>query len=122
MDWSQLNKRRQELGMSLAALARLSRVSPPSVQRILSGKAPNASFANVLAIARVLGVRFEMQMDPSAELCRQRAMEKARKLVGMVQATSALEGQAVGAGVLKTMVAKTASELLAAGRQSLWGD
>jgi transcriptional regulator with XRE-family HTH domain len=122
MQWQALNQRRLKLGMSMAALARRSKVSLPTVQRILSGKAPHASIANMLAIASALGVRFEMHMKPVLEVRRQQAMQKARKLVGMVQATSALEGQAVGATVVNKMVAKTATELLAAGKRSLWGE
>jgi transcriptional regulator with XRE-family HTH domain len=122
MRWQTLNKRRLGLGMSIAALACRSKVSLPTVQRILSGKAPLASIANLLAIASALGVRFEIQMKPALEVRRQQAMEKARKLVGMVQPTSALEGQAVVEDVVKKMVARTARELLAAGKRSLWSE
>jgi len=122
MEWEELNKRRLELGMSMSDLARLSKVSLPTVQRILNGKAPHASIANVLAIAAILGVRFALQMNPAATICRERALEKARKLVGMVQATSALEGHSLGARSLDKMVAKTVCELLDAGKRSLWSE
>jgi hypothetical protein len=41
------------------------------VQRILSGNAPDASVANVLAIATALGIRFEMGAagSPTRFLC-----------------------------------------------------
>jgi transcriptional regulator with XRE-family HTH domain len=122
MLFEQLNDRRKELRMSMAALARLSRVSLPTVQRLLSGKAPHASFAKVQAIAEVLGLRFVIAADPIRKLRRRRAEEKARRLVGMVQATSALEGQAVNSAAVEEMVQRTARELLDANCQTLWSE
>jgi transcriptional regulator with XRE-family HTH domain len=122
MHWQTLNTRRKNLGMSMAALARRSKVSLPTVQRILSGKAPHASIANLLSIASALGVQIQMQMKPVRQVRREQAMEKARKLVGMVQATSALEGQAVATEAANKMIAKTAKELLAASERTLWGE
>ena len=47
----ELETRRRELGMSLAMLARRSRVSLPTVNRIMSGRHPRPTFAHVAAIA-----------------------------------------------------------------------
>ena len=51
-----LNQRRIEFGMSYADLAKRSRVSLATVVRILSGRHKQASFANIEAIARELGL------------------------------------------------------------------
>jgi hypothetical protein len=50
----------------------------------------------------------------------QQAWKKARKLVGMVQGTSALEGQAVSEAAYQAMVERTYHELLAGSNHRLW--
>src|SRR5260370_20698616 len=120
-DLRKLDTWRQQLGMSCAALAKRSGVSLPTVQRILSGKHPEASFANVLAIAKALNMSVEIRPNGSiAELRRRQAQLKAERLVSMVQATSGLEAQPVSTEVICEMTAQTTSELLAGSRRELW--
>jgi transcriptional regulator with XRE-family HTH domain len=118
-----LDKRRRALGLSCGQLAKRSGVSLPTVQRILSGRNMHASLANVVAIAEALGlgVEFESRADPQA-MRREQADRKAKQLVGLVQGTSGLEGQAVGRPVIEAMVERTAHELLAGPRRKLWSD
>jgi len=116
-----LDVKRRRLRMSYAVLAKKSGVSMPTVVRILSGRNPQASFASVLAIANVLGidVKFE-QKTPVEELRENQARRKARRLVGMVQGTSALESQALDEDEINEMTRRTVHELLAGSPRRLW--
>jgi transcriptional regulator with XRE-family HTH domain len=117
-----LEARRQALGMSRSVLARRSRVSLPTVNRILSGEHENAAFAHVAAIAEALGLEVaSVAKNGSEELRNRQARSKARQLVALVQGTSALEGQAVDQHELESMVARTAERLLRSKRK-LWAE
>jgi transcriptional regulator with XRE-family HTH domain len=118
-----LDKRRRELGLSYERLSKRCGVSVPTVQRVLSGRHTEASFANVAAIAEGLGLglRFESRVDPG-RLRREQAERKARRLVALVQGTSGLEGQAVDPEAVEAMVEQTTHELLAGPKRKLWGD
>jgi transcriptional regulator with XRE-family HTH domain len=125
-----LDLRRRELGISYSALADLSGVSQPALQRLLTGKVEAPALTSVAAVARVLGmgaIRFlddgSIKFDPamSAQALRERqARKKAAWLVGMVQGTSALEGQAVSDAEYQAMVESTYHELLAGSDHRLW--
>jgi transcriptional regulator with XRE-family HTH domain len=125
-----LDLRRRELGISYSALADLSGVSQPALQRLLTGKVEAPALTSVAAVARVLGmgtIRIlddgSIKFDPavSAQALRERqARKKAAWLVGMVQGTSALEGQAVSNAEYQAMVESTYHELLAGSNHRLW--
>ncbi len=113
--------RRESLRMSVSELADRSGVSHATVQRVLSGTETTSRFDNVAAIARALGMDlFASEKCSHHEFREQQAREKARKLVGMVQATSGLESQAVGQPSLQSMVQQTTHELLAGSSRKLW--
>ena len=57
----------------------------------------------------------------SEELRRNQATRKAKRLVGLVQGTSGLEGQSVDQHDLELMVARTAEKLLRSKRK-LWAE
>lgn len=116
----QLERRRREIGMSQAALAKRSGVSLPTVQRILSGHHSTAHFASVLAISNALGIEIEVKSD--REFTKEVATEKARRLVGAVQATSGLEGQAVEPHKLSEMIDSAVHSLMAGSRRKLWAE
>ena len=118
-----LDDRRRELGLSYELLSKRSGVSRPTVQRILSGHHAAASFANIVAIARSLGlgIRFDSTVD-AHDLEREQAERKAKKLVALVQGTSGLEGQAVDQKALQSMVEQTTHELLAGSKRKLWSE
>ncbi len=125
-----LDLRRRELGISYSALADLSGVSQPALQRLLTGKVEAPALTSVAAVARVLGmgaIRIlddgSIKFDPavSAQALRERqARKKAAWLVGMVQGTSALEGQAVSNADYQAMVESTYHELLSGSNHRLW--
>jgi transcriptional regulator with XRE-family HTH domain len=109
--------------MSYAVVAKRSRVSMPTVVRTLRGRNLQVSLGNLVAIAKSLGMRF--RLDPEIrvdDLLEHQAQEKARRLVGMVQATSGLESQAVDDEAMSRMTRQTAHELLAGSPRRLWAD
>lgn len=106
--------------MSRTALAKRSHVSLPTVNRILSGQNSGASFANVLAIAGALDMEVTAVAHTGSDEFRQKqAMDKARRLVRLVQGTSALEGQGLDQDELEEMVKRTSRELVLTKRK-LW--
>jgi transcriptional regulator with XRE-family HTH domain len=116
-----LERRRRELGMTYATVAARSGVSLPTVQRILSGQHPSATFVNVNAIARALDLDIALEpRTPADEFREQQAAKRARQLVGLVQATSALEGQALDPCAVERMVRQTVHDLLAGSPRKLW--
>jgi len=116
-----LDQRRRDVGLSYERLAKRCGVSRPTVQRILSGRHPSASFTNIVAIAESLGlaIRLFSKVDPR-KLKRDQAQRKAKKLVSLVQGTSGLEGQAVDRRSVESMVEQTTHELLAGSKRKLW--
>jgi transcriptional regulator with XRE-family HTH domain len=118
-----LDQRRRDLGLTYDLLSKRCGVSRPTVQRILSGRQAAASFSNILAIAKSLGLslRFVSELAPHM-LKREQAERKAKKLVALVQGTSGLDGQAVDRATVESMVEKTAHELLAGSKRRLWSE
>ncbi len=115
-----LTRRRTELGMSFAVISNRSGVSQPTAKRILGGHIGQVSFANVVAVAEALGIRFgSPDLDASA-LLHQQARTKAEYIARLVQGNSALEGQAVDSAAYKNLVELTYHELLAGSRRRLW--
>lgn len=118
----ELEKRRRELRMPLALLAKRSGVSLPTVNRILSGRHKGASFQNVLAIAAALDIEITaVRHGTSSEIRERQATSKARHLVRLVQGTSALEGQGLDQAELDEMIGQTSKELILTKRK-LWAE
>ena len=118
---SHLDERRQELGISYAALAEECGVSLPTVQRILSGKHTKPTLANVVAIAEALGVQLQFEPTMSANaMWEAQAKKKAESIVNMVQATSGLEAQGLDKETIARMISQTIHELMAGSRRKLW--
>jgi transcriptional regulator with XRE-family HTH domain len=120
MQINELEARRRELRMSRPALARLSRVSLPTVNRILSGRYESARFSAIRAIAEVLGMPLSFKPVRADVVLERRAERVAEKVVRQVQGTSGLEGQAVDAQTLRRMRRATERELLSGSRRRLW--
>jgi transcriptional regulator with XRE-family HTH domain len=118
-----LDQRRRELGLSYELLSKRCGVSVPTVKRIFGGRHPAASLANIVAIAETLGLELRVvsKVHPR-RLKREQAERKARKLVALVQGTSGLEGQAVDAQAVESMVEQTTHELLAGSKRKLWSE
>ena len=118
---AQLERRRRALGMSLPILAQRSGASLPTVNRILRGAADRASYATLKAVARALGMDFELRSTIGEyEFAEQQARVKAEVVARMVQGTSALESQAVDADTYRQIVAQTVHALMAGSRRRLW--
>ncbi len=116
----QMERRRRSLRMSRSVLAQRSGVSLPTVNRVLSGD-ENATYATLQSIAQALGLNFELKPTASdQDYAEQQAREKAERIARMVQATSALECQAVDRETFDEMVRQTVHELMAGSRRRLW--
>lgn len=120
---AELERRRRALSMTKTSVARRSGVSLPTVNRMLAGTESNPSLESVQAIAGALGLEIGVQpLQNAREFKQERAKQKARRLVKMVQGTMALESQAVTPDVLDELVGEMADQLVAAGRRRLWDD
>ena len=116
-----LEQRRQELGMTFEALSKRSGVPVSTLKAIFKKGVEQATFANVAAIADALGVDIEFADEVDCyELLHQQAVKKARELVGMVQATSGLESQAVAQSQIEKMIQQLVHKLMAGSRRKLW--
>ena len=115
-----LNSRRKSLGMTVDALAGLCGKSPSTVERALAGN-QSVGLDTVAAIAQALGAELSLLVKVEAdELLKDRATQKAKKLVGFVQSTSALEGQGVSREIFGSMVDRTVHQLMAGSKRKLW--
>ena len=109
---NEFSRRRRDLAMPLDELARRSNLSVSTVKRVLNGDVATR-LCSVAAIADVLGVEIILSHAKDISTMRRRqAKEKAKKLVGLVQGSAALEGQAVDQSSVKLMEEKTELELL----------
>ncbi|MEE8452247.1 MAG: helix-turn-helix transcriptional regulator [Thermoguttaceae bacterium] len=116
-----LERRRKRLGMSRTALARRSGVSLPTVNRMLNDGIGNVTFSNVWAVAAALGMEVTVVTTCSSlQLQEQEARAKAKKIMELVQGTSALETQAVDGPTVQEMTKKTVYELMSGSKQRLW--
>lgn len=117
---STLRTRKRELGMTFETLSARSGVSVSTLKRMLAPTAADASMSDTLAVAQALGVTLSPRM-PSAQAFREaQAHAKARKLVRMVQGTSALENQGVDQQHIQRMVERTVRDLLNGPSRTLW--
>ena len=125
-----LDSRRRELGIPYSALAEMSGVWQPVIQRLLTGKLEAPRFPSVVAVARALGlydlriledgsIRFDSKADAQSFRAQQ-ARQKAKNLVGMVQGTSGLEGKGVSQVDYESMIERTYHKLLAGSNHRLW--
>lgn len=107
--------------MSCQLLAERSGVSLPTVQRILRDGEEHTTFANLKAVAKALGMNFELRDTcDEHDFAEQQALMKAEAIASMVQGTSALESQAVDRDSYRQMVKQTVHELMAGSRRRLW--
>lgn len=123
---SALDARREELGMSYEILAHRSGVGARTARRVLKGEV-NPELLTMNSIAKVLGVEVVIgsklhlaRVEDAAAMRKRQAIAKAKKLVGMVQGNSALEGQAVSKKIAGEMIQRTIVELLSGPEYKLW--
>lgn len=124
-----LDQRRSRLGISKTLLAKRAGLSLATVNRLLSAEGMRPGIDSVSALAEalglevVLGARHHVRAVENVVAFRERrARVKARRLVGIVQASMALEADGVSTGVLREMEEKTVHELLAGPGRRLWSD
>lgn len=117
---STLRTRKHELGMTFETLANRSGVSVSTLKRMLAPAAADASMADTLAVAQALGVTLSARMPSAEEFREEQAHAKARKLVRMVQGTSALENQGVDQQHIQRMIQRTVRDLLNGPSRTLW--
>ena len=116
-----LQQRRKELALSYAMLAERSGVPIATLKRMFHDGLESASLHNVFAVAEAMGVSIQGQSaEAPADFLEKAAEEKARRLVGMVQATSALEAQAVAQVFVAGMIKQTVHELMAGPARRIW--
>jgi transcriptional regulator with XRE-family HTH domain len=117
VDW---NARRKQLKMPVKALVKRSKVSRPTVFRILQGNADVVRFGSVQKVANVLGIGFGgVAVDPEL-LRREQAKRKAKLLRSLVQGTMALEAQGLPEDYLVQLENETIDKLLAGPGRDLW--
>ncbi len=119
--FSALEARRRALGMSTEALARRSKVSRPTVCRILKGDHASASFKNVVAVAEALGMKtlFEPEVDDRKYL-EQEAERKAKYAAALVQGTMGLESQGVNPSEKESLIREVKGRLLSGSKRKIW--
>ena len=118
-----LSERRRRLGISCAVLAKRIGVSLRSVQRILSGEETNPGISTVASLARELGVgvRFVDEVDVRT-MRRRQAERKTKRILAIVQGSSALEARSLSRKTMRDLREKTINELLAGSDRKLWAD
>lgn len=118
---SELERRRQELGMTVTALAKRSGVSRATVNRILSGDYGSATMWNVMAVAEALGMKTHFSPEADAYSYRkQQARKWAERLVGSVQGTMGLESQGIDPVDRDRLVDETTDSLVSGSKRKLW--
>jgi len=115
-----LSRRRRELGIPFDDLAVRSGVSVATVKRILGGQIGKASFEHVARVAEAMGVSLVTRQTPAAAVKRAAARRQAERLVGMVQGTSGLEGQAISDKAAEALVRQSVRRLLAGPPRRVW--
>jgi transcriptional regulator with XRE-family HTH domain len=117
----QMQRRRKALRMSCQSLALRSGVSLPTIHRILRGGGERTTYANLTAVARALGMSFELKSTCDEQtLAERQAQAKAEIIARMVQGTSARESQAADSDTYQHLVRQTWHELMAGPRRRLW--
>lgn len=118
-----LNRRRENLGISQARLAKMVGVSLPTMQRFFSGQARDVRFETIAKVAEVLGMSMGLQetMSESALTLRQ-AKERAKKLAQLVQGTSSLEKQGLSDESLESIENQFMLDLLKMPNSHLWSE
>jgi len=115
---NRLHRQFKASGMSYSVLATRSGVPIATLKRIFADNSAKASLSNVLAIAEALGM--SMSLSQTVDIRMTQARKKARRVVGMVQGTSALESQGLNEEQIKKMIERTVHELLAGSNRKLW--
>jgi hypothetical protein len=126
---AEFEQRRARLSLPKTLAAARAGLSLPTVNRLFSGRDRRLSVDVVSAMAAALGLEAILGANPrvravlsAAQFREQRAREKAKRLVGVVRGTMALEAEGVSAEAVAEMEQETVHELLAGPARRLWSD
>ncbi len=117
-----LNKRREKIGMSCAVLAVQTGLSPGTVRRVLSGKELDPHLGTIASLAQALGMELRFDEEDTNVIRHRQAERKAKRLVALVQGSSALSGQGLGPAALRDMRKRATRELLEGSSRKLWAE
>ena len=107
----QIAIRKEELGITIENLAKLSGVGTRTINRLLKNE--DVKLSTVEAVTNLLGLDFAgNEQIPLPELEKQRAREKALYLASIVQGTSALEMQGLEDESINKIVSMYENEFL----------
>ena len=117
-----LNQRRLELQIPLSEIGRRAGLSIATVKKVLAWNVnvSRPSFEAIVAISFAMGVDFRVKARSVSAIRREQARRKAKEIVKMIQASSALEAQAVDEKTIKMMEQQAIAELLSGPRRMLW--
>lgn len=123
-----LDARRVALGMTIDVVARLSGVSPSTVERVLSGRYRAASFDAVERIAAALGA--QIRIEPLADVAAMRQAQAERKaqqiiaggLPNAAEITESRLSSPLHADLQEALVQRTIHQLLAGSNRKLWAE
>ena len=116
----QITIRKEQLGITIENLAKLSGVGTRTINRLLKNE--DVKLSTVEAVTNLLGLDFAgNEQIPLQELEKQRAKEKALYLASIVQGTSALEMQGLEDESINKIVSMYENEFLYGNYKStLW--
>lgn len=117
---ARLVRRQKALGMSYPTLSETTGIPVSTLKRVLAEGSTNASLENILAIAHAMGCSLMVEEADIDAVREEQALKKARRLVALVQGTSALEGQGLSEEQIERMIEQTVHELLAGSSRKLW--
>jgi len=117
---SQIITRKEQLGITVENLAKLSGVGIRTINRLLKNE--DVKLSTIEHVTNFLGLDFAgNEQIPLSVLKKQRAHEKALFLASIVQGTSALEMQGLEDDSLNTIIANYEKEFLSGNYQNtLW--
>jgi len=117
---SQIITRKEQLGITIENLAKLSGVGIRTINRLLKNE--DVKLSTIEYVTNFLGLDFAgNEQIPLSVLKKQRAHEKALFLASIVQGTSALEMQGLEDDSLHSIIANYEKEFLSGSYQNtLW--
>lgn len=117
---SQIIIRKEQLGITVENLAKLSGVGARTINRLLKNE--DVKLSTIESVTNFLGLDFAgNEQIPLSVLKKQRAHEKALFLVSIVQGISALEMQGLEDDSLHSIIANYEKEFLSGNYQNtLW--
>jgi len=115
-----VKQRKNELGLTLDNISKLSRLGNRTVTRFFSGE--DVKLSTLEKITEIMGLDFAGNETVDIDTLRDiRAKERATYIVSLVQDTSALEMQGLGSKEIELLIADTKEQFLTGEyRKNLW--